>query len=55
MDYHLLLRGRALLKSTVPALDKVAVGMVPAACTFAGLESVFEIRVCPAQEIAAGD
>lgn len=47
MDYHLLLRGMALLKSTVPALSKGQVDMVPAVCTFAAVESVFEIQACP--------
>lgn len=55
MGYCSLLRGRALLKDMVPALGKGMVDMASAACTFAGVESVFEIQACPAPEIAAGD
>lgn len=55
MGYHSLLRDGVLLKSKGPALGKEVVDMVPAVCTFAAVESVFEIQACPAQEIAAAD
>lgn len=55
MGCYPLLRGRALLKDMVPSLGKGMVDMVSAACTFAGVESVFGIQACPAKEIAAGD
>ena len=48
MGYHSLLRDGVLLKSKGPALGKEVVDMVPAVCTFAAVESVFEIQACPA-------
>ena len=46
MGCYPLLRGRALLKDTVPALGNGMVDMVSAACKFAGVESVFGIQAC---------